>query len=124
MKKIAALLIASILGLSTLPALAAMVNTQDVLVQQQMMLDKEQVKALLDNDTVKEKMVSLGVQAEQVNARIDQMTPSELAQLNDQLQNMPAGADVLGLAVLIFIVFIITDAIGATDLFPFVHPVR
>jgi hypothetical protein len=26
--------------------------------------------------------------------------------------------------VLIFIIFIITDALGATDIFPFVHPVK
>ena len=56
--------------------------------------------------------------------RIAQMTDQEIAHLNQQLAELPAGGDVLGLVVLIFIVFIITDAIGATDIFPFVHPVR
>ena len=52
------------------------------------------------------------------------MTHQEIAQLNRQLADLPAGGDVLGIIVLIFIVFIITDVIGATDIFPFVHPVK
>jgi hypothetical protein len=31
---------------------------------------------------------------------------------------------VLGVIVLIFVIFVITDVIGATDIFPFIHPVK
>jgi hypothetical protein len=30
----------------------------------------------------------------------------------------------VGVILFIFVLFIVTDAIGATDIFPFVHPVR
>ncbi len=44
---------------------------------------------------------------------------------NEGIGQLQAGGDsVLGVILLIFIVFVITDAIGATDIFPFVHPVR
>jgi hypothetical protein len=52
------------------------------------------------------------------------MTQAEVAQLNQQIDQLPAGSGVLGIVVLIFIVFVITDVIGATDIFPFIHPVR
>jgi len=36
---------------------------------------------------------------------------------------IPAGADALGILLLLFIVFIVTDAVGATDIFDFVDPI-
>ena len=37
---------------------------------------------------------------------------------------LPAGGDVLGVILVVFIVFVITDVIGATDIFPFIKPVK
>jgi Family of unknown function (DUF6627) len=59
-----------------------------------------------------------------IESRIDQMTQQEIAQLNQQFDQLPAGGGAVGLIVLIFLVFVITDVIGATDIFPFIHPVR
>ena len=45
----------------------------------------------------------------------------------ERLAELPAGAGfetVLIVLLIIFIVFVITDAAGATDLFPFIHPVK
>jgi hypothetical protein len=52
------------------------------------------------------------------------MTQDEVAQLNQQINQLPAGGDGLGIVILVFLVFVITDVIGATDIFPFIHPVR
>jgi hypothetical protein len=52
------------------------------------------------------------------------MTDEEMAQLNQQIDELPAGGDVLGILLVIFLVFVITDVIGATDIFPFIHPVN
>jgi hypothetical protein len=52
------------------------------------------------------------------------MTGDEIAQLNQQINELPAGGDILGILVLVFIIFVITDVIGATDIFPFIHPVN
>jgi hypothetical protein len=66
----------------------------------------------------------MGVSTAELEDRIDQMTAEEIAQLNRHLGSMPAGGDVLGIIVLVFIIFVITDVIGATDIFPFIHPVN
>ena len=37
-----------------------------------------------------------------------------------QVQDLPAGGDILGVAVLIFLVLLFTDIMGYTKVFPFV----
>jgi len=110
-------------GSVTLPVQAAMISTPDVIQSQQSQYDREQLFSLLDRDDVQEKLVSMGVAPELVQERINSMTDFEIAQLNQQINDMPAGG-ILGAVVLIFVVFVITDVIGATDIFPFVRPVR
>lgn len=110
-------------GSVTLPVQAAMISTPDVIQSQQSQYDREQLFSMLDRDDVQEKLVSMGVAPELVQERINNMTDFEIAQLNQQINDMPAGG-ILGVIVLIFVVFVITDAIGATDIFPFVRPVR
>lgn len=110
-------------GSVTLPAQAAMISTPDVIQSEQSQYDREQLFSMLDRDDVQEKLVSMGVAPELVQERINSMTDFEIAQLNQQINDMPAGG-ILGVIVLIFVVFVITDAIGATDIFPFVRPVR
>lgn len=111
-------------GLVATHAQAGVVSTAEVIQSEQLDYDRSQLKALLDGDEVAQKMAALGVERAEIDARIDALTASELAELNAQIADMPAGAGVLGLLVLIFIVFVITDVIGATDIFPFIHPVR
>ncbi|MAK66010.1 MULTISPECIES: DUF6627 family protein [unclassified Methylophaga] len=110
-------------GSVTLPVQAAMITTPDVIQSQQSEYDREQLFSMLDRDDVQEKLLSMGVAPEVVQDRINSMTDFEIAQLNQQINDMPAGG-ILGAIVLIFVVFVITDAIGATDIFPFVRPVR
>ena len=110
-------------GSVTLPVQAAMFTTPDVIQSQQSEYDREQLFSMLDRDDVQEKLLSMGVAPEVVQDRINSMTDFEIAQLNQQINDMPAGG-ILGAIVLIFVVFVITDAIGATDIFPFVRPVR
>jgi len=110
-------------GSVTLPVQAAMISTPDVIQSEQSAYDREQLSSMLDRDDVRDKFLEMGVAPETVQDRINSMTDFEIAQLNQQINDMPAGG-VLGAIVLIFVVFVITDAIGATDIFPFVRPVR
>lgn len=79
---------------------------------------------MLEREQVRTQLTQLGVDAEAVKQRVAQMTEQEIATLNERLGELPAGGDILGILLVIFVVFVITDAIGATDIFPFVHPVR
>ncbi len=79
---------------------------------------------LLSEQTYRQQLISMGVSSADVETRINQMTQQEIAQLNQNMAELHAGSGVLGAVVLIFIVFVVTDVIGATDIFPFIHPVN
>lgn len=102
-------------------AQAAMIGTPEVLAEQQGQVDRQQLLIMLDEDAVREKLVSLGVERAQVEQRINSLTPSELAHFNQQLSEAPAGGNAVGIIVLFLVIFIITDMLCATNLFNFVN---
>lgn len=112
-----------------LPALAqaAPVSTSSIIAAEEAVnvdAEKQKLMSLIERDDVAEQLSALGVDSEDAKQRVADMSPAEVAELNQKIDELPAGSGVLGVIVLIFIVFIITDAIGATDIFSFVHPVR
>jgi hypothetical protein len=98
---------------------AAMLGTAEVLAEQQQQLDRQQLRAMLDNQGVQKQLTVLGVDRALVAERINSLTPAELAQFNQQLNEAPAGG-FIGIIVLFLVIFIITDLLCATDLFTFV----
>jgi hypothetical protein len=103
---------------------AAMLGTPEVLQEQRQQVDREQLRAMLDDQQVQQKLQEMGVDRAQVEKRIDSLTPTELAQFNQQLSEEPAGAGVVGIIVLFLVIFIITDMLCATDIFSFVKCLR
>ncbi len=99
---------------------AAMIGTGEVLTEQQQQVDRQQLLLMLDDQQVKDKLLAMGVERDQVENRINNLTSAELAQFNQQLSEAPAGAGVVGVIVLFLVIFIITDMLCATDIFSFV----
>ena len=119
-------LFATILSLSLImlplgAAHSAMINNGQLL---QGDTGRTQLMQTLEREQVRQQLIQLGVDAETVKLRVAQMTDQEITTLNQRLGELPAGGDALGVILFIFVLFVITDAIGATDIFPFVHPVR
>ena len=66
---------------------------------------------------IRARLTGLGVDPVEAEARVAALSDSEAVNVHDQLEELPAGG-VLGLIALILVIFIITDAAGATDVFP------
>ena len=105
-------------------AQAAIVSNSQVIYQVQQANDKAALLQTIRRADVQQQLLGMGVTTADIESRVNQMTQEEIAQLNQQINELPAGGDGLGIIVLIFIVFVITDVIGATDIFPFIHPVK
>lgn len=120
-RRLAALLAAShLLLMVQVPlAQAAMIDTPEVLQAQQQQVDRQKLLAMLDDQGVQDKLLTLGVERGQVEERIQSLTNAELAQFNQQLSAAPAGG-IIGVIVLFLVIFIITDMLCATDIFSFV----
>ncbi|MEJ2693835.1 MAG: PA2779 family protein [Candidatus Thiodiazotropha sp.] len=87
-------------------------------------MERSALMQTLEREQVRDQLSRLGVDTEAVKQRVAQMTEQEILTLNQRLNELPAGGDALGVALFILVLFVVTDAIGATDIFPFVHPVR
>lgn len=102
-------------------AQAAMIGTPEIIAEHQQQVDRQQLMTMLDDQDVQKKLVSMGVERDQVEKRINSLTPAELAQFNQQLDQAPAGAGAVGIIVLFLVIFIVTDMLCATNIFNFIN---
>jgi hypothetical protein len=71
-----------------------------------------------------DQLVELGVQRSTALSRVAAMSDQQVSEIRQSIEQLPAGADAGGVILTLFIVFVITDALGATDIFPFVNPIQ
>ena len=108
-------------GLFGVTAQAGVLSAQQVITERSGAYDKDELTKLVNSQELQNKLVDMGVDPNIVENRINSMTPMELAELNHNIEQAPAGEGALGILALVFVAFIITDAMCATDVFDFVH---
>lgn len=125
-KFVAAPLIGLMLALS-MPlgmAQAALVGTDRVVSPSQAETDRALVASFMARDDVRADMRAMGVDPAEADRRIAVMSDVEIGQIAARIDAAPAGQDtfgtLIGAALLIFIILLITDLAGLTDVFPFV----
>ena len=107
-----------------LPAQAAMIGNDQIVNQGLSHQTRDGLQQLFEQKTAQQQLQAWGVNPDQIKSRIDSLTDAELARINQQVNDLQAGGDVLGILLVIFLVFVITDIIGATDVFPFINPAK
>src|SRR5688572_30621829 len=118
---IASLLVLSIAGLGLpLPVQAGMVGTHAVVAS----AERERIASFLEREDVRQQLLAQGVSPTQAKARVAALTDEEARQLAGQVDSLPAGGDILGVLLTVFLVLLITDILGFTKIFPFTRPVR
>lgn len=106
---------------------ASMVKTETVLTLSTAKNVRENLNQFLKREDVKAIMMAQGIRPEEATARVDSLSDAEIMQIADRMDQLPAGGStfgvIIGAAVIIFIVLLITDILGYTDIFTFVkHP--
>jgi hypothetical protein len=125
-KPIACMLILSLFAFTIIsaPAHAVMIDTAKILKKKQQDFTRNRLHMLLDRSEVRKQLETWGVNPEEAKARIDSLTDKEVAEIAARLDQLPAGGNglgvIVGAAVLVFLVLLITDILGVTDIFPFV----
>lgn len=109
-------------------AVASMVATDSVVETQATAENRAKVNAFLEREDVRAELEAFGVDAKEAQERVAGLSDDEIAQIAGHLHAEPAGEGVLGtivgVALILFLVFAITDVLGATNVFPFISPVR
>lgn len=121
-------LMAAVMVVVSLPigyAQAGMVTTDQVLDAAELEQTREEIIQFLAREDVREQMEALGVDPDEASARAANMTDAEVMQIAGQLEQLPAGQDalgaILGAIIIIFVVLLVTDILGLTNIFPFVR---
>lgn len=125
---IATLLIICFSGATTMQAAqAALVPTEEAaaVAAGSEQPAKSRLNALLERADVQGEFERLGLSTDVAKARVAALTDSEAAMLADEIDRAPAGAsDILGVALFIFVLLLVTDILGFTKIFPFTRSIR
>jgi hypothetical protein len=77
----------------------------------------ERINGLLAQDSVRSQLVGLGVDPHDAQARVAALTDSELQMLDQRLGTLPAGGDLLAVIGVVFVVLLILELMGVTNVF-------
>ncbi len=106
-------------------AQATMISTGTAVQQQAIEQDRTRIRVFLEREDVQKTLQANGVSPLEAKARVDSLTDQEVARIADKMDMLPAGGSALGVivgaAVFVFIVLLITDILGLTDVFSFVN---
>lgn len=123
-KLISSLLSIALIGMSLNHANAALVTNNEVINHAQADNARSTIIQTIQRSDVEAQLRAMGVNPADIESRVNMMTAEEIEMLNRHMDELPVGGDVLGVILIVFIVFVITDVIGATDIFPFIKPVN
>ncbi len=113
-----------ITGLLSATAQAAMVSTHELVNSEAQQMTRTQVLSILDKEEARNTLLNLGVNPAEVEARIDNMSAEELQAFSEQVNTMQAGGGVVGVVVLVFVILIVLDLLGTTNIFPAIKPIN
>ena len=127
MKQIIVLLLVATLGLQSLalvPAQAAMVTTGEVIADNaSAATDRDRLNTLMQREDVRQELQRQGIDPDEAAARVAALSDAEVARITAQLDELPAGQSALGIivgaALVVFIVLLITDILCVTSVFNF-----
>ncbi|MBW2433226.1 MAG: PA2779 family protein [Deltaproteobacteria bacterium] len=106
-------------------AMAAMIGTEAAIDSERAQDARNYLQGLLAREDVQSMLVSQGIDPQEAKDRIDSLSDEEATRVAEKLQELPAGGNgfftlLLIVVFLVFLILLITDIAGYTDIFPFV----
>ena len=104
-------------------AMAALVGTERVFDAERVQNARELIHGLMAREDIQAALVREGIDPREAQARAESLSDAEAVRLAGAIETLPAGGSSLGIIVgailLVFILLLITDILGYTDVFPF-----
>ncbi len=126
-KRVVAVAMAMLMAMTSMPigvAKAEIVTTDQVIEQVDPSEDRSRAMDFMLREDVQQQLTILGVDPEEAACRVASLSDEEIQQIAGRLNELPAGqngvAAVVGAIVIIFLVLLVTDLLGYTDIFTFV----
>ena len=108
--------------------LASMISTESTISVDQGQSPREYLNSILARKEIQAILITHGIDPQEAKQRIDNLTDDEVAEFVDEIDQLPAGGGFfeafLIVVFLVFVILLITDISGHTDVFPFVKKHR
>jgi hypothetical protein len=109
-------------------AYAAIIGTEIVLESARGQEARGYLNQLVAREDIQNALVAQGIGPAEARARIDSLSDAEAINAADKFDQLPAASGffetLLIVAFLVFLILLITDIAGYTDVFPFVRPMK
>ena len=107
-------------------AAAAMVGTEKLLISDRNQETRSYLQQMMSRKQIQEALVARGIDLQEAKIRIDSLTDSEIEQVLEKINDLPAGgidaAFILIIVGVIVVLFIIVEYTSAVPMFPWLHP--
>jgi len=112
-------IVASSFLFGTFPAAsyAGLIGTAEMLATDARTAQMTAIQSVLARDDVRAQMLEMGVSPREVEERLGALTNAELAQLSAEMNRLPAGAGVLEVIGVVFVVLLILELLHVTNIF-------
>lgn len=117
MKQMLAGILSTTMLLSSLPVHAGIIGTEQMLTQDSREVSLGKVQTFMASEQVAAQFASLGVAPEMVAERVAALSETELQQLAANIDSQPAGGDALVIVGIVFVVLLILELVGVTNIF-------
>jgi hypothetical protein len=120
MKKVNGVVLALTLAgmlVTSLPVRAGIVGTEHMVTQETRALSLDRIENVLAGEVVAAQLDAWGVAPEAVSARLAALSDVELQQLASNMESNPAGGDALVIVGAVFVVLLILELVGITNIF-------
>jgi hypothetical protein len=103
---------------------AEIIGTEHVINQVRGQEARDYLNQILVRKDVQSALISRGIDPVEATARVDSLSDAEVHNLYSQLKHLPAGGSdfgvIVGAFLVIFIVLLVTDILGYTNVFTFI----
>jgi Family of unknown function (DUF6627) len=125
--KLVSVLMTLLLFMLTVPypaAFAEMIGTGRVINQVNGQKARDYLNQILVRKDVQSTLITYGIDPMEAKARIDSLSDAEVRKLYSHFKNLPAGGSdfgvIIGALIVVFVVLLVTDILGYTNVFTFV----
>ena len=107
---------------------ASMIGTETVLDSARGQQARAYLKQILAREDIQNALAAQGIDSGEAKARIDSLSDAEAINAADKFDQLPAASGffetLIVVAFLVFLILLITDIAGYTDVFPFVRSMK
>lgn len=109
--------LAAALTLTGMPAQAGMIGTEQLVATEAHASDLSTVETFVAREDVRAQFEAWGVAPELAAERVAHLSPAELRQLAANIESQPAGGDAIVIIGVVFLVLLILELLGVTNVF-------